>query len=108
MQILEEQQIGDLRCLCRRIDAGANLMTSLAAAVQRRGVHIVTCFAQAFRDRLPDPATLVRTMDQNEGGHCHLLRLYPLAGIVIEEHEPSMASHTDRKATASSSNTAQV
>src|SRR4051812_25677586 len=74
MEILEEQQIGYFFSLRCGIDAGAHLMAALGTAIQRGGEHVVTCGAQAAGDMLPDPATLVGTMDKNESRHARFPR----------------------------------
>jgi len=79
MQILEEQQIGDLLSLRHRIDAGTHLPMPLGAAVEGRSIHLVPGCTQALRNVLPDPTALIGAMQQNEGRHVR--RLPDLATI---------------------------
>jgi len=70
VQILVDQEIGDFGGLGLGGDAGAQLMLALGAAVQRRGIDRMPGGAQPVGHALPNPAALVRAMDQNECRHC--------------------------------------
>src|SRR5260370_42347794 len=50
-------------------DPGTRRVLALAAAVEARRVASMPGGPQAFRPRLPNPAALVRSVDQNKGSH---------------------------------------
>jgi hypothetical protein len=70
LEVLEEQELRDLLAMGGVRDAGTHRIVTLGAAVERRRVDRVPGGAQPLRDGLPDPASLVRAVDQDVGGHC--------------------------------------
>jgi hypothetical protein len=63
VQVLVKQHVGDFGSVRLGGDAGADLMLALGAAIQARGVDRVPGPAQARRHTLPDPTTLIGTVD---------------------------------------------
>ena len=69
VQVLVEQNLGDLGGVRLGGDAGADLMLALGAAVLGRGIDRVPGGAQSARHTLPDPTALIGAVDQNEVRH---------------------------------------
>src|SRR5206468_4240806 len=68
-QVLVEQELRDLLRVRGHGDPGPDQMMALGAAVERRRVYPMPGGPQAFEHRLPDPASLIRAVNQNIGGH---------------------------------------
>jgi hypothetical protein len=75
VEILVDHELRDLRGVRGVRDARPQRVAPLGTAVQRRRVHDVPGRAQSLGHRLPDPATLIRPVDQHEGRHALTLRL---------------------------------
>ena len=68
-QVLVEQELRDLLRVRGHGDAGPYQMLALRAAVERRRGHPMTGGPQAFDHRLPDPASLIRAVNQHIRRH---------------------------------------
>ena len=68
-----------------RGDASTDLMFTLSAAVQRRSVDGMPGAAKLSCDALPNPATLIRAMDQTNVDIGSLPSTFPL-GIISTKY----------------------
>ena len=69
LQVLEEQHVGDLGGLGFGVDAGAERVAALGAAVEGGGEHGMAGGAQMRGHVLPDPAALIGAVQQDVGCH---------------------------------------
>ena len=69
LQVLGEEELSHLARVRADGDAGTHGVTALGAPIEAWREHRVTGGAQSRGHRLPDPAPLVRAVDQDVGGH---------------------------------------
>jgi hypothetical protein len=68
-QVLEMQQVDDLRDVTVKVDVGCEQVRTLAETGQRRRVHLVSVRSQQPSDRLVAPAAVAAAVNQDEGRH---------------------------------------
>ena len=88
-KVLVKHQVGDLGGVRRGRDALPQRMTALGAAVERGRVDQMPGGPQPRRRRLPDPAALIRSVDQYECRH----RLAPSLSPDIATHRVELRTN---------------
>src|SRR5262249_38258731 len=91
LQILVEDELRDLVGLGFGGDAGTYRALALAAAVEARGMNLMSRRAQPVRDALPDPAALIRAVHQYECCHLSIPRMIGLMCAAFAIPVPDVA-----------------